>query len=64
LELPFCIVVPSYNNVEDDRHIKNMRSILMQDYGNYHIVFIDDASTDFTGFQIKQLLESQNKIGP
>jgi len=41
-----------------------MRSILMQDYGNYHIVFIDDASTDFTGFQIKQLLESQNKVGP
>ena len=47
-ELPFCIVVPSHDNVKDNRHIKNLRSVLMQEYSNYHIVFIDDASTDGT----------------
>ena len=29
-----------------------MRSIVMQEYKNYHIVFIDDASTDGTGEEI------------
>lgn len=52
-ELPFCIVIPSYNNVKDKRHIKNIRSVLMQEYTNYHIVFIDDASTDKTGDQVE-----------
>jgi glycosyltransferase involved in cell wall biosynthesis len=44
--------VPSYNNVEENRHFQNMRSILMQEYKNYHVVFIDDASPDKTGEQI------------
>ena len=62
-ELPFCIVVPSYNNVEKNRHINNINSILMQEYKNYHIVFIDDASTDGTGEQVEQfLIANQTKI--
>ena len=36
-----------------------MKSILMQDYKNYHIVFIDDASTDKTGQEIQEFLEKQ-----
>ena len=48
-QLPFCIVVPTYNNNKQHMHINNMRSILMQDYNNFKIVFIDDASTDGTG---------------
>jgi glycosyltransferase involved in cell wall biosynthesis len=35
----------------------------MQEYSNYHIVFIDDASTDGTGDQIEALLAKQ-KIVP
>jgi glycosyltransferase involved in cell wall biosynthesis len=58
-ELPFCIVVPSFNNTEGNRHFKNMRSILMQEYKNYHIVFIDDASTDGAGVQIEAMLRNQ-----
>ena len=62
-ELHFCIVVPSYNNVEKNRHINNINSILMQEYKNYHIVFIDDASTDGTGEQVEQfLIANQTKI--
>lgn len=63
-ELPFCIVVPTYNNVQDSRHFKNMKSILMQDYSNYHIVFIDDASTDGTGVQIEAMLANQTIVPP
>lgn len=43
-ELPFCVVIPSYNNVKNNRYIHNLNSILQQDYSNYRIVFIDDAS--------------------
>lgn len=35
----------------------------MQEYKNYHIVFIDDASTDGTGEQVEQyLLTKQTKV--
>ena len=63
-QLPFCIVIPSHNNVKDNRHINNIRSVLMQDYKNYHIVFIDDASTDGTGDEIEKYLINQVKVPP
>lgn len=57
--------MPSYNNTEKNRHINNINSILKQEYKNYHIVFIDDASTDGTGEQIEKFLAvSQTKIPP
>jgi len=34
----------------------------MQEYTNYHIVFIDDASSDGTGDQIESFLMGQAKI--
>jgi cellulose synthase/poly-beta-1,6-N-acetylglucosamine synthase-like glycosyltransferase len=45
-EKPICVVVPTYNNVEDDRYAKNMDSILNQNYKNYRVIVIDDASKD------------------
>jgi glycosyltransferase involved in cell wall biosynthesis len=35
----------------------------MQNYSNYHIVFIDDASTDGTGTEVFNFLKKQ-KIVP
>lgn len=55
-ELPFCIVVPTFNNIAGDRYKKNIQSIIMQNYTNFHIVIIDDASTDATGISIKNHL--------
>lgn len=52
-EMPICVVVPSYNNAAKDRYFHNMNSILQQDYSNYRIIFIDDASDDRTGELIK-----------
>lgn len=47
-ELPLCVIIPSYNNIDDDRYRKVLDTIKMQNYSNYHMVFIDDASTDET----------------
>lgn len=49
VEKPVCIVVPTYNNMKDRRYQKNIDSILMQQYENYRVIVIDDASDDGTG---------------
>lgn len=41
-----------------------MRSIIMQEYTNYHIVFIDDASPDKTGEQIQEFMKKQKIVPP
>ena len=53
-EQPFCIVVPSFNNSAGDLYLHNLNSILQQNYSNYHIVFIDDSSTDDTPFKVRR----------
>ena len=52
--MPICVVIPSYNNAADRRYFHNMNSILQQDYDNYRIIFIDDASDDGTGSLIQK----------
>ena len=42
----FCVTILSHNNAQNRRNTKNLKSILQQKYINYHIVFIDDFSTD------------------
>jgi hypothetical protein len=45
-EKPFVVIIPSYNNEEYVQ--KNLWSVLEQEYKNFRVVFIDDASTDGT----------------
>lgn len=42
----FVIVIPSYNN--EEFYEKNLRSVLSQQYTDYRVIYIDDASTDNT----------------
>ena len=49
----FCVIIISHNNVENDRYLKNLQTIKYQNYQNYHIVFIDDDSTDDTFDKVK-----------
>ena len=56
-QLRFCIVVPSYKNVKSNLYLRNLDSIFMQDYDNYHVVYIDDASPDQTGEYVKQYIK-------
>lgn len=53
--------MPSFNNAKNFRYQFNLQSILHQDYSNYHIVLIDDASPDRTGSLVKRFLK-KNRI--
>jgi hypothetical protein len=55
-QLPFCLVVNSYNNAQSGLIYRNIDSILQQNYTNYHIAYTDDASTDSTGIKVQQYL--------
>ena len=56
----FVFIIPSYNNeqwVEE-----NLESIFIQDYDNYDIVYIDDASTDTTQQKVLKVCSKHNKL--
>src|SRR3990167_4394337 len=57
LELPFVIVIPSYNN--EEYCIANMDSALRQNYTNFRIIYIDDNSADETYHRVKTHLEEE-----
>lgn len=46
-EVHFVVVVPSFNNEQYYR--ENLDSIFSQDYPNFRVIYINDASTDRTG---------------
>ena len=48
MEVPMCVVMLSNNNIQNDRYKKVLYTLHLQDYSNYRVVFIDDASTDDT----------------
>jgi glycosyltransferase involved in cell wall biosynthesis len=58
-EKAFVIVVPSYNNTSYCE--QNILSILHQQYENYRVIFIDDASKDDTFDKVKALVDRSSK---
>ena len=58
-ECRFCIVIPSYNNSQ--WYKQNLDSIFNQDYQNYHVIYIDDASTDGTADLVKNYVAENNR---
>ncbi len=58
-EKAFVIVVPSYNNSSFCE--QNILSILHQQYENYRVIFIDDASKDDTFDKVKALVDRSSK---
>ena len=60
-ELGLCVVVPTRNNVPNFRYEANLQSILQQEYNNYRLVIVDDASTDHTASFIELWLR-QSKL--
>ena len=58
-EFPFCGVVPTYKNSIKYRYFLNLYTILQQDYSNYRVIIIDDASDDQTADKIdKEILSN------
>jgi glycosyltransferase involved in cell wall biosynthesis len=56
---PIVVVIPSYNNFKWCK--KNLSSALKQDYDNFRIVYIDDASTDGTSERIQDYIKRKDK---
>lgn len=57
-ELPFVILIPSYNNASYVE--KNLKSCLSQNYANYRIIYINDMSTDNTLDEVQKIIEEDN----
>ncbi len=55
----FTIVIPAYNCEEWVE--KNLNSALEQEYDNFDVVYINDASTDNTQMKVEEILSNSNK---
>ncbi len=58
-EKPIVVLTTSYNNQKWVQ--KNIESILQQDYSNYRVVYIDDASSDGTADIVRGLMQNHPK---
>jgi glycosyltransferase involved in cell wall biosynthesis len=56
----FKIIVASYNNEEWVEY--NLASILNQTYTNYHVMYVDDCSTDKTNELVNSIVGSNDKF--
>ena len=54
----FVIIIPSYNNIS--WHVQNLDSIFSQDYNDFHVIYIDDCSTDGTGDAVAQYIHTND----
>lgn len=73
VEKPMVIVIPSYNNKE--WYQRNLDSVMTQNYDNYRVIYVDDASSDGTGKLVREyirvndaehyvtLIENTNRVG-
>jgi len=57
-EKPLVVIIPSYNNQR--WCIKNLESVFQQKYRNYHVIYIDDASTDATLEKVTASVDQHN----
>jgi glycosyltransferase involved in cell wall biosynthesis len=55
-----CIIVPSYNNNANFRIEYNLNSIFQQNYSNYFVVIVNDASTDASDLLYRNYLDFWN----
>lgn len=51
-----CVVVSTRNNANDNRYLYNIHSLLNQNYSNFMILLMDDASDDGTGLLLSRYL--------
>jgi glycosyltransferase involved in cell wall biosynthesis len=62
-ERQIIVLIPSYNNKE--WYAMNLASVFAQKYTNYHVIYVDDNSTDGTGDLVAQYIKDhkiQDKI--
>ncbi len=60
VEKPLVVVIPSYNNAK--YYQKNLESVRTQNYDNYRVIYVNDASTDRTGELVAQYVEEHDLV--
>lgn len=58
-EKHIVVIIPSYKN--SMRYKRNLDSIFMQKYENYHVIYIDDNSQDGTGFLVEKYVQEKKQ---
>lgn len=58
-EKPFVVVIPSYNNKK--WYQRNLDSVLSQEYHNFRVIFVDDASPDGTGNLVQEYIKERGQ---
>jgi glycosyltransferase involved in cell wall biosynthesis len=56
---PIVVVIPSFNNKE--WYQRNLDSVLSQNYQNFRVIYIDDASPDGTGALVKAYVKEKKE---
>jgi len=59
IQKKLVVVIPSYNNQE--WYQKNLDSVFNQNYENYRIIYINDASTDKTGELVEKYVKEKKQ---
>lgn len=54
VEKPMVVIIPSYNNQKWLE--RNLRSVFMQKYSNFRVIYINDFSRDLTGRNVKNFV--------
>lgn len=57
-EKSIVVIIPSYNN--KDWYERNLNSVLSQEYDNFEVIYIDDASTDGTALLVEKYLSEHD----
>lgn len=60
-ERKLAVIIPTYNNAGYQVCLKNIHTILAQNYQNYHVYIIDDNSTDNTHAILAEYLAAHPK---
>ena len=59
IEKPITVIIPSYNN--KDWYQQNLGSVYHQNYENYQVIYINDASPDDTGKLVQQYIKDSGQ---
>ncbi len=58
-ELPLVVIITSYNN--NDWYRRNLDSVFSQNYHNYRVIYVDDASSDGTGEHVELYIKEKKQ---
>lgn len=57
-EPAMCVIIPSFNNI--NYYVKNLSSLMNQNYTNWRAVYIDDVSQDGTYDAVKKYIDDND----